>query len=563
MLRDCLMQRLGLAEERNENFLFQEEYDSWRMRQRIMVCINEEDIAAAEKLLDAYEKNISSHVEQQFCQVMRIQIMRTKVPDCVEVGDLYEKALKLTVPAIDEKNVNELQLSVKELDLVLEYVYHCHRENVAERCEELLEYIDTCVMDEQSRAKILPKVIYYQCRILADKEQADYSALLRRCNQAIECLRDARRLYFFWELLQERSRLYDKLEESLREKNEPEMVGIIRGLQEENAKWSEIIEEVYLAAGMEPVMKNCCYLYLERDTHCINEVIKKRREMLGLTKKQLAEGICSEKTIGRLENTKGKAQLQIVKELFERLGMPGEYQRKEIIAGSAETYEVLEKIVKYGNDRSYDDALAELERLETMLPMEKPLNQQYMKRQRAICLFSKGDITKEEALEEIRGAMNITTSYEMVMRKRVLFLTHSEMTCIQNMALIQGRDVLNMHDEVLVEICKEYERENMIAQNISMYEFVMSAYASALGNMGEYEMSDTISKRIIKECVRCGRFGGIANNLYSLAWNSKEKNDGTFSYQAWVHEVRMAAQLFKIGKKYNSEALLLKALKDA
>ena len=164
MMRDLLMQRLGMADERNENFIFREEYDKWKLRQRIVVRINEEDLTTAEELLDIYENDISNKVERQFCQVMRIQILRMRDPKDEKIGKLYESALKLTVPHIDEKNVNELQLSAQELDLVLEYVFYNQPENLDSRCEELIEYVEKSIMDEHSREKILPKIVYYQCR---------------------------------------------------------------------------------------------------------------------------------------------------------------------------------------------------------------------------------------------------------------------------------------------------------------------------------------------------------------------------------------------------------------
>lgn len=37
MMRDRLMQRLGLADDRNENFIFREEYEKWKIRQKIVV----------------------------------------------------------------------------------------------------------------------------------------------------------------------------------------------------------------------------------------------------------------------------------------------------------------------------------------------------------------------------------------------------------------------------------------------------------------------------------------------------------------------------------------------
>ena len=47
--------------------------------------------------------------------------------------------------------------------------------------------------------------------------------------------------------------------------------------------------------------------------------------MFGLTKAQLCDGICSLKTLTRLELKKAKTQMPIVRELFERLGLCPEY----------------------------------------------------------------------------------------------------------------------------------------------------------------------------------------------------------------------------------------------
>lgn len=141
MMRDRLMQRLGLADDRNENFIFKEEYEKWKIRQKIVVLINEEDLLAAEELLNAYEKDICNKVEKQFSQVMRIQISQMRELEAGKIGKLYESALKLTVPHIDEKSVNELQLSAQELDLVLEYMNYCHPDKLYSRCEEISEYV--------------------------------------------------------------------------------------------------------------------------------------------------------------------------------------------------------------------------------------------------------------------------------------------------------------------------------------------------------------------------------------------------------------------------------------
>ena len=560
MMRDRLMQRLGMADDRNENFIFNEEYKKWKIRQRIVILINEENLVEAEELLNVYEKNLCNKVEEQFVQVMRIQIYQMRELESEKLKKLYENALKLTVPHIDEKKVNELQLSVQELNLVLEYMNYCYPDKLYSKCEELNEYVKKVIMDEQCRAKILPKIILYQCRTLHNKKEVNYILLLKKCNIAIECLRDAKRMFFLWELLQEREWIYEKIISDLIQKEENEKVNIFLNLRKENKQWITVIQSLYNDYDMESEIHNCCYLYIERNTNCINDIVRKRRLMLGLTKKQLCKGICSEKTIGRLENLGGKTQLLIVKEIFERLKISGEYQRKDIITRNPKAYEILEQIVKYGNDRRYDLALNKLQDLEKIICMKEPLNRQYIERQKNVILYQKGEITKDVALQRIVDALENTVTLKNIEECVDLYLTHGEITCVQNLAYVQGKQEMNKYYELLVKICGEYEQKDEILENISMYEFIMTSVASVLGNIGEYEKSNTLSKKIIKECIRCRRLGMIAMNMYSIAWNHKEMNGITYSQEIWKENVRNSAILFHIEKNFNIEKILMKKL---
>ena len=80
LLRERLMQRLGLSDTRNESFLFRDEYEKWKLRQQILNCINREQFEQAEELLQKYKSRVSmkNNLEQQFCLVMETQILTGK-----------------------------------------------------------------------------------------------------------------------------------------------------------------------------------------------------------------------------------------------------------------------------------------------------------------------------------------------------------------------------------------------------------------------------------------------------------------------------------------------------
>lgn len=558
LLRERLMQRLGLSDTRNESFLFRDEYEKWKLRQQILNCINREQFEQAEELLQKYKSRVSmkNNLEQQFCLVMETQILTGKGCGGDSVKEMIERALKLTVPNIDTKPLHELILSEQEIDLVLDYVRYSHPEYLLQCSLELLEYIKRSIEDEYIQAKIIPKIVYYQCMVSLAKEVSDWSMLLKNCNKAIECLRNTQRLYYFWELLLEREKLYEHFVQQAQEAGEQKQLEAFSQMQEENALWIQTLEEMYKDCGMRPAMRNNCYLYLQKNTFCINEMIYKRRMMLGMTRKELCDGICSEKTIVRVELTDGKMQLPIAREVLARLGMSGEYQRVDIITSNPEALRLVRDIATYGYNRDYEKEKQALETLEGMISMEEPINRQYIEESRLLLMYNCGELSRDMVMGGLSEALACTVPLKIIKNDIDLFITIGEMTCLINMAFVQGTEQINMYHEILRKICKQYEKSDKIAQNISMYEFIMAHIASVLGNMGDYEESNAISRRIIRENALVRRFGNIADGIYNMAYNYKAQSSVDYDDKVWRAEVRKSALLFHMAKCYNLEAIL-------
>ena len=159
LLRERLLQRLGVSDTRNESFLYRDEYDAWKLRQQIVNHINREQYKQAEEFLEEYKSKaaMENKLEQQFCLVMEVQLWMAQ--GCAEekIKKKIERALKLTVPHMDTKPLQQLVLSEQEMDLMLEYARYCHPERMAEYCEALLESVKRYMGHEYLRAKIFPK----------------------------------------------------------------------------------------------------------------------------------------------------------------------------------------------------------------------------------------------------------------------------------------------------------------------------------------------------------------------------------------------------------------------
>lgn len=520
-LRDRILARLGVCSDGYENFLFQEDYLVWKRKQGIVNAIEKSNFETAEKLLKHYDDVKDDILGRQFSLVMRAQIMQKRHEDHDRIAHLCEEAVKLTISDIDVRTVGELCLSVHELDMILEYTRYCHPERLASRCEEILVYIKSDVFDIYSYVKIYPKVVYYLYISMPDADR-DWTRTLRLCNDGIEQLRTAGRMYYLWELLEIKKEGMTRLLNQVGDSKGAITKRTLENSINTTSEWLDALDFVHNLCGTNRRMESSCYLYQQKEAYCISDVIKRRREMLGLTKKKLCEGVCSEKTIGRLEANKTKPQIEVVRRLFEKMNLSGEYQRLQVVTDDVRAFSIVNEIMRCNNNRDLDRTEELLVQLEKYIYMENPINRQYKERIEVIVKQRRGKISKEEAREQLVKILEYTVPYRVVVKKGVKYLTNVEMQIVLDIAYSMDRHCMNIAFDSLVKLCKQMEQDEGISEHIAVWEAIMTNVASIFGSMGEYAKSNAISLMTIRECIFCYRMNSLVSNLYSISWNYGE-----------------------------------------
>lgn len=522
-LRDRILARLGVCSDGYENFLFYKDYLVWKRKQHIVNAIEKSDFETAEKELAIYEKKKGAYnLEKQFCMVMRAQIMQKRHEDPAAIAKLYEKAVKLTVSDIDDVSIKELCLSVQELDMILEYERHCRPECLASRCEEILAYISSEVFDTYSYVKIYPKVIYYLYLSTADSDR-DWNRLLRLSNQGIEQLRTTGRMYYLWELIEIRREGLMRLRDGIEEDEDGRKRETLQNVINTMTDWLDALDFVHNLCGTHRKMETSCYLYQQKEAYCISDVIRRRREMLGMTKKALCEGICSEKTIGRLEAHKTKPQIEIVRLLFEKLNLSGEYQRARIIIKDIRAIPIVGEIGTCINKHECSKTEELLTELEQYIRMDNPINKQYRERMDIKIKIEKKEISKIEARGQLVRVLEYTLPYEVAIKDGEKYLTNAEIQCLLDILVYMGKMSKNVVFDALYKFCNQLEKEDGISQHISLWEIIMHIRACLYGNDGEYDKSDNMSLKVMKECIQCYRLNKLELNLYNITWNNAER----------------------------------------
>ena len=526
-MRDCLMARMGVSIEGYEDYLSTEEHEQWKLRQKLLRSIENRQVIEAEQYLEAYriyEKQNS--VEAQYCDAMELMILQMQNAPLEKQQAVIAHAVGLTMPNIEDGLSEKMLLSEQELNLLTEYVWLCEYSGNPEeefewrynQYQEILHYIEHSRLDEFCRVKVYPKVVYYLSELILDKAKTEENLEvgIRSCNDAIELLRDSRKLYYFVELVEVLERLVKEYEFYLRKANKREEVGKLQDELQEKKEWRNVIMELYTEHEISPYMEHFCHLYWEMESYCIGDVIRIRRQMFGMTKEELCEGICSVKTLTRIEHKKVKTQMPIVRELFERLGLCAEYIRERVITSEYSVLKLAGELVWYENNHKIAEWEKCLNELEERLCLDIPQNKQFVVYSTCLLQLVKREISQEEFISKLIEIIEYTIPLNYVMKSGGKFLSQEEYTYIRAIGMRAEKEMAAKCMAIIRGLCTE---EDVASGHIGKHVFLMTSVISYLGNIGEYEESDLLSTKLARLSLTYRRSYVLAETLYNNLWN--------------------------------------------
>lgn len=539
--RDRMVERLGVSVDRYEDYLPLNDYELWTQRQEIVKAVEAKDWASVETKLEEYKgKRRRSRVEKQFIQAMRFMMLQGRRAAEEELHAVIEEAFHYTVPNIKQRFPKHLLLAPQEINLFIEYVRY-HRPTKAHteakwrkwkraKYARISQYIDQSCMDKIGKAKVYPKLVYYICQeySVEQKRLREIAYCLKLCNDAIELLRDTRRMYYLVELLELRQTYIAAIlkikEEGLSDVHAE--VEELQTLARISKEWEKMFKDLYKRYDVNPYMENFCYLYWETESYCINDVIRIRRKMLGLTQAELVDGICDVKTLRRTERKKRNAQMCEVREMFKRLGLCPEYVRANVVTSDAEVMKVHEQTVKYANNHDVDRWKEGVARLERELCLEISQNKQAIERERILLELFLKEISNEECVEQLKAGLELTMPVDKIMESEEWYLTVEEISYLQSMAIRINSPVDNVYIEILRKYCDEQILRNGMEKRVGAHALLITTLENYLGNLGLTDESNRLGEFMIKYGLKNRRMHTLAKNLYHICWNNYQIGDG-------------------------------------
>jgi len=156
--------------------------------------------------------------------------------------------------------------------------------------------------------------------------------------------------------------------------------------------------------------------------------------------------------------------------------------------------------------------------LKELISMDIPSNVQIMLRNETFNQYNRGELCKEDYIFYMKQALGCTVPYSAAIAYGDKYLTNEEMACLQNITLKIDWSFSEMEEclQTLIEMC---EKPKYPGNYLRMYQFIMSAVTSNLGNKGDYEKSKEYQIKILRLLLRNRRLGGTHESIYEIVWD--------------------------------------------
>ena len=524
-VRDRLLGRLGIASDMYENLLNIEDYRAWDHQRNILYAIERRDTQSAQELVLAYEKEapVNDRIKRQFCLVMQAEILKQQETDWCEIAACYDAAVRCTVPDIENLCLEKKLLSIQEVNMILEYEFYHKGEDFAAKCKDLMTFVESAVFDDLSRVKVYPKIVYYYLQEIFvgrdNRQTEDWSECLKVCNQAVEMLRDTGRAYFLLELLEMKINILECLGAAGAKSAK------LRTEYQESMELAELLKKLSAECNVPAYMQDCTYLYRQRWVFYIGDVLRIRREMCGLTQKELCKEICSVRTLRRAEKKEANMQQEALNALLRRLGLSKEFQRARLVTNDREVLRLRDEMIISRNNQKFNRCRELMNQMKKKISLEIPENKQYLIELEASLDWREGKISKKDFIRREEIALRCTLNLEKLVCKKEMYLTEMEVSCIRNMLYgLEGMDKRS-HINFLLHFFDLYESQNALSDCIAVYEYVVIFIVNELGNMGKHQDAANLDRKVLREDLTHKRMWLISNALYEIGWNEMEQEN--------------------------------------
>ncbi len=256
-----------------------------------------------------------------------------------------------------------------------------------------------------------------------------------------------------------------------------------------------------------------------------SEWIKTKREELGMTQEDLADGICATSSLSRIESGEHTPTKELLERILERLGYSNIYLVSYTNTQYFNQHELKYRIRQAYIENHLEQARTLLKKFEAECPDSK-FNRQFKLTFNTI--FYKDQLTSEEMLARFEEALKITCNkfHDLTLPKLLSFEEITLVNAIANCYFRLGRSDDAIH--LFQQVKQFYDNQRVNREEaLRTQPMILYNYSRILGQTARYDECIEICDQGIRICKSSGRATLLARLLYNKAWALEKRNQGT------------------------------------
>ncbi len=515
LLTDTFLQRLGKPVERFERILGWEEFERWKLRQEISRFLRQGDADAAKEPIEAYLSGTRDKLEQQFAMAAELnrQALLGAAPETLR--RLAEKALRLTMPDYGSAPLGKHLFSQIEGCLILALLELKEQsEGMTSVENDYRTLLDILYAPRYERREQIYLSPYVACHVIESGwHNGDHVSALDICERALADLTAEKRLFAYDKLLAWKHKLLAAM-------GRPDRMSEM------------LLEQLGLMQNGIPVRPRLLVPYEERgNVFCLNDVLRTRRKLLGITQEDMADGICDVSVISAIENRRRSPQNHNRRALLEKVHMSGERYDCELISSRFDDHLILSRINRMLIQKELEKAGLLLSQLRESIDPVCTNDQYLLLLEAGICRFLPEDhpnhISIEEYMKELMDALRQTLPMDieridtwptciLSINEQLLLVAYVSECKLQK----QDRHCLKVLS-YLIRCMDETKADALYYEDL--YARVNLKMISLLGDIGHYEESNQRNKMCVQLALERQNTFRLASFFYDRAWNNEQR----------------------------------------
>lgn len=254
----------------------------------------------------------------------------------------------------------------------------------------------------------------------------------------------------------------------------------------------------------------------------VGYLIKQRREELGFTQEELADGVCAVTTLSRIENGERLPTKNHYEKLYQRLGLSDLLYYTYVDEKTLELHEQKFRIRHLVSLRQYEEAKELLEAYVCSTDMNSTSEEQFVLLYSTI--VAQNAFSPEERSSRFTEAISLSCPQ---FEKGVypVLLSYEEIIILNNIAVCYWQ--MKNYDEAIhiLTYLKQYYEKGIMNQEEILKTQTMILYnlSTSLGLAGRYDACIEICDLGIKISRETGRCSQLSKMLYNKAWSLNKR----------------------------------------